>query len=149
MELWHVSRSCTWRIDECCRTSFPGVPMASPAICLHRARSRGWNSTEEPGPVELWLPWYLQHLKEMSDSLRGVELRALSSFVLCFFPRWLFRQYSEGLVAHLTPSLELFVTCWTFCLHPFQLGFYGWAGLCWVQPRSSLKSGASPPYPSR
>lgn len=129
-----------------------GLPCHLSATCQELGLVPHWNSTEEPVPVEPWLHWYLQHLKEMSDSLQGLELRVLRSSVLCFFPRWLFPHYSEALLAHLTSSLrrhELFVTCLTFCLHPFKMGFHGWAGLWWVQPRSSLKSGTSSPYPAR
>lgn len=100
MELWHVSGSCSWRIEECCRTCFPGYPWHPlPSVCT--VPGAGAASSRNSG--EPWLPWYLQQFKEMSQSLQGVELRALRSFALCFFPRWLFPHCSGPSLAHLTP----------------------------------------------
>lgn len=83
------------------------LPCHLSAPCQELGLLPPWNSMEEPLPVEPWLPWYLQHLKEMSESLQGLELRVLRSRVLCFFFRGDFsHNYSEASVAHLTPSLR-------------------------------------------
>lgn len=106
------------------------LPCHLSAPCQELGLLPPWNSMEEPLPVEPWLPWYLQHLKEMSESLQGLELRVLRRRVLCFFSEVTFptitRRHRLPISPH--PSTD------TSCLSPAEpstfilmgeLGCYG------------------------
>lgn len=131
MELWHVSRSCSRRTDQCCRTCFPGYPEPPlPSVCTVPGAGAASSLEFHGGAASrgalaaLVSPALKRNVRE---SARIRTESAQKPCAVLFFPRWLFPQLLGGIgcPSHPIPPLTRAV-CHLLNLPPSSL-WVSWA----------------------